>query len=168
MFLNIVISLIFTFNSNAALVVQNQIVGPQKDTLDKVSERLNNFFEDETFLKEVKLINSSIPSLARDTSVITLNTSILDENTIAEIELNLLTLNTRHIYQAEAFHAQTLCHELAHYWGFKHNNSNYYESVPVLFGDACRFWYSKKYYRSSGFSKELNLQEAQNYLLNNL
>ena len=112
--------------------------------LTKVAYVLNHAFSNPSFKREIKEIDPALVNHVEGYTRMVVRGDTFLTNQIAFYDGDLI-ISSDMIGQMSAFQASTICHELAHSWGYEHDSKviDYYDSVPVLFGDACRYYYMK-------------------------
>jgi hypothetical protein len=127
------------------------------------AERLEELFSDEDFIAKANAISPTLKDHFSEGFNVEITTDILADHLIAEYSAGVITIDTRFILQANPFHASTLCHEIAHHYGYTHTDEDYYSSIPYLFGELCRIEYTKKFWYTWG-GTILTKKQAINYL----
>ena len=128
-----------------------------------VVDRLEDLFKDKDFIAKANQISPTLREHFDQGFDVEITTDLLDDN-IAEYSAGVITIDTRFILQANPFHASTLCHEIAHHYGYDHmDDEDYYSSIPYLFGELCRIEYTKKHWYTWG-GTILSTKQAKKYL----
>jgi len=156
---------LFSFQAFSNVQISTDLPAREDQTILKVSDRLNNIFVDKKFIGEAAKLDPELPQYLRRISKVNLTTRLLSDSNIAFYAYGTISIDTRFMFQAEPFHAGTICHELSHHWGFEHGE-DYYESTPYLFGDLCRLFYARKHYQHPR-GVTLTKEQAKNYLIRN-
>jgi hypothetical protein len=108
--------------------------------VERAVNSINKAFRNYEFVKKIYKIDSKLPHLTRQPVTLNIRREVIGSDKIAQFDGDI-TIAVDMIDQMTAFHASTICHEIAHYWGYEHNTYDYYDSVPVAFGDACRVYF---------------------------